>query len=103
MRYLRRWLVGHQLHAALVVAAARWILRACHCLPDREGDAAAGLQTAAVFVRGVPAARAYALTLPPSYYQDVLRPPSRPDDAHRGAAGDAARPRRTSARPRARA
>lgn len=73
--WLRRWIVAHQLHAMLNIEAARALavaageLRAGTHLPAAES-----LDRAARLVEGFTAARAQALSVPPSFYEETLRP-----------------------------
>ncbi len=73
--WMRRWVVGHQLHAMLNVHAAYALADAAEGL--RAGDqqcAIRALDNATRIVDGFAGARAQALAVPDWFYQDVLRP-----------------------------
>ena len=77
--WFRRWIVGHHLHAlfnvmstvALRSAVAVW------GMGDAE-SAAACIARATTYVEAFPAARAYTLALPASFYNSALRPSMMP-------------------------
>lgn len=73
--WLRRWLVGHQLHAMFNVHAAlslRLALASLHT--GRYNAAVSRIDDAAQLVGAFAGARAQALALPPGFYEGVLRP-----------------------------
>jgi len=73
--WFRRWIIGHQLHAALNVLAEASLRRAMDFLDRNMTDETVQcVGHAAVFVAGFGPARAYALSLPPAFYADVIRP-----------------------------
>jgi hypothetical protein len=73
--WIRRWLVAHQLHALLNLFAAAALAAATASVRAGAVDDAAGrIDTARRFVEAFPAARALALALPRSFYQETLRP-----------------------------
>jgi hypothetical protein len=72
--WMRRWVVGHQLHAMLNVHAAYALADAAEGL--RSGDqhrAVRALDNATRIVEGFAGARAQALAVPDWFYQEVLR------------------------------
>lgn len=70
-----RWIVAHQVHSMLAVYATLQIDEARSRIALTEhGGAAVALNRAAELVRGFPAARAHALAVPTSFYEEVLRP-----------------------------
>jgi hypothetical protein len=73
--WLRRWIVGHQLHAMLNIYAAYALVDAIRALRACDYHSATrALHVAARIVEGFPGARAHALALPAVFYSDVLRP-----------------------------
>lgn len=73
--WLRRWIVAHQLHAMLNVHASWTLLEAAAELRAAEHHRAGRcLDRACRLVRGFTAARAQALSVPPSFYEETLRP-----------------------------
>ncbi|MFC9440196.1 hypothetical protein [Nocardia sp. NPDC057030] len=70
-----RWIIGHQIHAQLTRCAATAVQDAARNL-DRgtKSYAAHRLRSAAVLVRGLPAAMAHAAAMPVDYYQQAVRP-----------------------------
>jgi hypothetical protein len=73
--WFRRWIIGHQLHAMFNVHAAFELVDASHALANGDtGAATRAIECAATLVEGFPGARAQALAVPASFYQDVLRP-----------------------------
>jgi hypothetical protein len=73
--WLRRWILGHQLHAMLNVHAAYALADAAAALRrEVSQEAVTSFDDAAEIVGGFAPARALALALPASFYQDVLRP-----------------------------
>jgi hypothetical protein len=74
-RWMRRWIIAHQLHAMFNVYGAYAVGDAIRGL--REGDeevATRELSEAAVLVTAFAPARAQALAVPPEFYEEVLRP-----------------------------
>lgn len=73
--WLRRWILGHQLHAMFNVHAAHALTDAIDALRSgRPHGAATALDAATRIVEGFAGARAYALAVPADFYQEVLRP-----------------------------
>lgn len=73
--WFRRWIIGHQLHAMLNVNAAYALADAADALRANDlHGAMLAINDAAQIVAGFAAARALALALPATFYQDVLRP-----------------------------
>lgn len=74
-RWMRRWILAHQFHALCNVHATISIASAIEDLGKGEHAACSnGLRTAAIYAHGSGSARAHALSLPASFYQDVIRP-----------------------------
>jgi hypothetical protein len=73
--WLRRWIIGHQVHAMLNVFAAYAIADATDAVRAKDlHRAVAAINDATRIVEGFSAARAHALAVPAAFYQDVLRP-----------------------------
>lgn len=73
--WLRRWIIGHQLHAMFNVHAAYALADAADALREgRHHAATTAIDTATRIVEGFASARAQALALPAAFYQDILRP-----------------------------
>ncbi|MCX2950181.1 hypothetical protein [Lentzea sp. NEAU-D7] len=73
--WLRRWIIGHQLHALLNVHAAYAVNDAAEALRRGSYNAAvAAVCSATSIVEGFAGARAHALAIPADFYQEVLRP-----------------------------
>jgi hypothetical protein len=73
-RWMRRWIVAHQLHALFNVSAAAWISSATQA--SAGGDpamAAHRLSTACTYVEAFSPSRALALAVPADFYNTVLR------------------------------
>ncbi|MEU8606046.1 hypothetical protein [Streptomyces parvulus] len=77
--WFARWISAHQLHALFNVHAALAIGRAIEELHEHDVETATvHIRRATVYVNGFSAARAHALALPTSFYNDVLRPSMAP-------------------------
>jgi hypothetical protein len=77
--WLRRWIIGHQVHAMLNVYASWAVAEAIDAIRAKDlHRALTALDDARHIVEGFSAARAHALALPPDFYQDVLRPTMNP-------------------------
>jgi hypothetical protein len=73
--WLRRWIIGHQLHAMLNVHAAYALADAADALRRQAtSEAVTALHDAAQIVAGFASARAQALALPAAFYHEILRP-----------------------------
>jgi len=78
-RWYYRWILAHQVHALFNVKAALAIGDAIESLKSANAvEVSEHLERAVVYVHGFSAARAHALAIPPSFYNEVLRPSMTP-------------------------
>lgn len=77
--WFRRWILGHHLHALFNVMGTVALRSAVAALSVGDAAAAAAcIARATTYVEAYPAARAYTLALPASFYNSALRPSMMP-------------------------
>ena len=78
-RWMRRWILAHQLHALFNAHATTSIASALeHIETGHLLMASESLRRAATYVHGSGSARAHAMSIPAAFYHDVVRPTMTP-------------------------